>query len=743
MSGADPSTADYLDGTLRSAIGSLNVPVGVVPSSGDLDALWAMFRAQSLSRHTDLLARRVRGSGHGYYTIGSSGHEANAAVAVATRPTDPALLHYRSGAFYVARSVQAGSRTDPADDILAGMFAHTDEPIAGGRHKVFGHPDTAVIPQTSTIASHLPRAVGVAFALGRAKKLQTPLRWPLDAIAICSFGDASANHSTALGAINAACHLAYQHLPVPLLFVCEDNGLGISVRTPPGWIEASFRSRPGLRYVAVDGADAEATLQTCREAADWVRTNRRPLFLHLRTVRFLGHAGTDVERGYRSVDEIRASHALDPILGTARALCSHGVEPVALVEAYGDCRAHVEALATQRLALGRELTSAREVMATIAPRPESSVAPPAPEPIPSTTPTGGSTLAQAINSALATIIEETPGALLFGEDVAAKGGVYGVTKGLRNRFGAGRVFDTLLDEQSILGVALGTAVSGLLPIAEIEYLAYLHNAEDQIRGEAATLQFFSQGAYRNGMIVRIAGYGYQKGFGGHFHNDDSIAVLRDIPGIVIASPARPADAAAMLATLAASALEHGTVGVMLEPIALYHQAHLHVEGDGLWLESIEDAAPAGIGSVRRYLPASTDIELPEADASTAGQAEVTIVTWGNGLWMSLRVAERMARAPEPVRCEVVDLRWIAPLPVEAVLASRPRRILVVDETRRSGGVSEGIIAGLMDRSYPGPLARVTSKDSFIPLGDAANLVLLSESEIELGIRDLAARPTVE
>ena len=133
-----------------------------------------------------------------------------------------------------------------------------------------------------------------------------------------------------------------------------------------------------------------------------------------------------------------------------------------------------------------------------------------------------------------------------------KGGVYGVTRGLQKRFGAGRVFDTLLDETSILGLALGAALTGFVPVPEIQYLAYLHNAEDQLRGEAATLQFFSQGQYRNGMVVRVAGYGYQKGFGGHFHNDNALGVLRDIPGLVIASPARPDDAAAMLATPAST-----------------------------------------------------------------------------------------------------------------------------------------------------------------------------------------------
>jgi 2-oxoisovalerate dehydrogenase E1 component len=735
----DPASPLALESALLEAFAQLDsaqlsaaeIEANDAAAATDSSELWALFTAQCLSRHTDLLARRLRAQGVGYYTIGSAGHESNAAVALAARPTDPALLHYRSGGFYVARSLQAATASkpaDPVDDILAGMFAHTDEPGAGGRHKVFGHPGTAVIPQTSTIASHLPRAVGVALAISRARKMNVSTRWPTDAIAICSFGDASANHSTALGAINAACNLAYQQLPIPLLFVCEDNGIGISVRTPSGWIEASYRDRPGLRYAMVDGADAVSTLATSHELVDWVRRTRRPAFLHLRTVRFLGHAGTDVERGYRSVEEIRAGFDRDPILGTARALHVAGIPGAQLAAAYRRCGDEVEATAQERLERGVELSSAREVMSVLAPRPEAPVDARSNEAFPNGPATGGSTLAQAINSTLGEILDDDPGSLMFGEDVAVKGGVYGVTKGLRQQFGAARVFDTLLDEQSILGVALGTAVSGLLPIAEIQYLAYLHNAEDQLRGEAATLQFFSQGAYRNGMIIRIAGYGYQKGFGGHFHNDNSIAVLRDLPGIVVASPARPADAAAMLRALAESARNHGTVGVLLEPIALYHTADLHEPGDGLWLEPMPETGgdTAAIGTVRRYGPED---------------AEVTIVTWANGLWMSLRVAARLAAAPEPIRCNVVDLRWVAPLPIDAVLAGAPRRVLVVDETRRTGGVSEGIVTGLIDHGYSGPVARVTSKDSFIPLGDAAKLILLSEDEIEVGVREIAHRPT--
>ena len=190
--------------------------------------------------------------------------------------------------------------TDPLRDVLLGIVAATDEPISGGRHKVFGRRDLNVIPQTSTIASQLPRAVGVAFSIGRAAKIGARCPWPADAVAVCSFGDASANHSTAIGAINTAAHAAYQGLPLPLLFLCEDNGIGISTKTPTGWIAANFGHREGLEYFAADGSDLLAAYATANAAADWVRAHRKPAFLHLRTVRLMGHAGSDFEAAYRT-----------------------------------------------------------------------------------------------------------------------------------------------------------------------------------------------------------------------------------------------------------------------------------------------------------------------------------------------------------------------------------------------------------------------------------------------------------
>ncbi|MEU5721505.1 thiamine pyrophosphate-dependent enzyme [Micromonospora sp. NPDC047738] len=899
----------------------------------------ALFDAQLTSRLLDLAGRWLRSFGEGYYTIGSAGHEGNAAVAAALRPTDPALLHYRSGAFYCLRAAQAaggfpvaptdaepagdddpadaepgaratataripdprravesfpagpsdagsalgapidrpqgdreggraaadprpdpgprgldrspdeapgvdaaadsavsggdsaeptagGAETtadgvpaerpatppvavrpepatspptrsgdhpdhhpalaeagvavaaarpalpapDPADayaeaarDVLRGMVASAQEPIAGGRHKVFGRADLAVIPTTSTIASHLPRAVGMGLALERLRRVgsrRVPGRtaeaggdpatgspWPPDAIVVCSFGDASVNHATATAAFNTAGWYDHTGLRIPVLFVCEDNGLGISVRSPTGWVAATLRAKPGIRYFAADGSDPAEAYRVAGEAAAWVRRHRRPAVLHLITVRLMGHAGADAETAYRSPAEIAADVARDPLLATARLLVAAGyATSEELLARYDERGWQIRRIAEEVLDEPK-LASPAEVVAELAPRrpvrifravadaADRAAGPNAgarAEAFGGKPPelAGPLTLAQSINAALADGMLDHPGMAVFGEDVAAKGGVYGVTKGLRDRFGGARVFDTLLDETSILGLGLGAGVAGMLPVPEIQYLAYLHNAEDQLRGEAATMRFFSRGAFRNPMVVRVAGLAYQEGFGGHFHNDNSVAVLRDVPGLVVAVPARPDDAAPMLRTCLAAAAVDGSVCAFLEPIALYHTRDLYADGDGEWLA---EYAPPGAW-------AAGHVPIGRARVYGVGSAEdITIITFGNGVRMSLRAAAVLA--DEGVGIRVVDLRWLAPLPVADIVreASATGRVLVVDETRRSGGVGEGVLAALVDGGYVGAARRVAGLDSFVPLGPAARQVLVSAEAITQGARTLLAR----
>jgi 2-oxoisovalerate dehydrogenase E1 component len=698
-----------------------------------------VFRCQLLSRHLDLEAREMRARNEGFYTIGSAGHEANAAVGFLCRTTDPAFLHYRSGGFMMARLGKSAD-CDPVYETCLSLAASSEDPVSGGRHKVWGSDRSLwVLPQTSTIASHLPKAVGTAIGLEQAIRLRRPLPVPADSIVICSFGDASSNHATALAGFNAAQWAAYQRLPVPVLFVCEDNGIGISVRTPAGWVESNFSRREGLDYFAADGTALPETFEVAARAIEHCRRRRRPTFLHLKVPRLLGHAGTDWEGDYMEMAAIEANEARDPLLAAARLAAATGcLAPAEILALYEQAR-HRVAEAAARAAQRPRLTTAAAVMAPLAPLDADAVHAEAARPADPAArlagwggaarlPEAGSPrhLSLQINRALQDLMIKYPEMTLFGEDVARKGGVYTVTAGLAATFRGNRVFNTLLDETTILGMAQGAAYMGLLPFPEIQYLAYFHNACDQVRGEACSLQFFSHGQWANPMVIRIAGLAYQKGFGGHFHNDNSFTALRDIPGLIVACPARGDDAVGMLRTAAALARVNGRVVAFLEPIALYMTKDLHEDKDGGWLCGYP---PPGefvpFGAPRAYGPAQPDI---------------LVITFGNGVRMALRAARRLEQSAG-ARIRVLDLRWLKPLNDDAIVqeADAAGRVLVLDEGRRTGGIAEEVFTLLDERGRAGlPKARVCGEDTYIPLGPAADTVLVSEDQVDAALSALLA-----
>ncbi|ASR44572.1 MFS transporter [Xanthomonas citri pv. mangiferaeindicae] len=730
--------AEICDANFQQFVRDWRGPVQARPADADAvlpgSALNArgfveLLQSQLISRHLDLMARVLRVQNKVFYTIGSSGHEGNAMVARLTRHTDPAFLHYRSGGFMAERFRKLPGM-DPVMDSALSFAASREDPASGGRHKVWGSKPLWVLPQTSTIASHLPKAFGTAVAIEQARRIGHALPVPDDSIVVCSFGDASSNHATAQTAFNAAAWTAYQKLPAPVLFVCEDNGIGISVKTPDGWIARNFAQRPDLDYFAADGLDLASGYGEVERAVAHCRRTRRPTFLHLRTTRIMGHAGTDFEIEWRSLEELCAVEATDPLLRSAAIALESGLMSAdALLALYEDTRARCFAAAHDADSRPR-LETLAEVMQPLAPyspaqvqaeatRYEHAAARPGvfggEAKLPEAQPPRH--LAIQINQALHDLFAKYPEALLFGEDVAQKGGVYTVTKGLQKAFGPRRVFNTLLDETIVLGLAQGYANMGLLPLPEIQYLAYFHNAGDQIRGEAASLQFFSNGQYRNPMVMRIASLGYQRGFGGHFHNDNSITALRDIPGLVVGCPSRGDDAATMLRTLAALAKVDGRVCAFLEPIALYMTKDLYEAGDGGWLTAYPPPDQAmAFGEERVYAPEATDL---------------LVLTFGNGVPMSLRAA-RTIEAERGWRVRVVDLRWLLPLNEGAIArhVAECDRVLVVDEGRRSAGVGEGIVTAITEAGFGDrPLRRVVGADTFTPLAGAAFLVIPSEADI--------------
>ncbi len=690
-----------------------------------------VFEDQLLSRAIDVEARRLKATGQSFYTISSAGHEHNAVLGTLLRTTDPAMLHYRSGGFMMARGrrgVREGSVSDPVFDTMLSICASADDPISKGRHKVWGSRATWVPPQTSTIASHLPKAVGAAFALGRARRMNIDPGVPDDSIVMCSFGDASANHASALTGISAARYGSRRGNPMPILFVCEDNGIGISVETPRRWIRDTFSSFPHLRYFEADGP-LDSIWAATEEAVDTCRSLRMPVFLRLVTVRLWGHAGSDIETAYRTREAIRDTEAADPLLGCARLLLETGAAtPADLQRLVAETRARVRAAgveATQR----PHLTSVAEIVEPLAPyRPDEARADALvtvdPDvrrrfwegelPEEATSPVKR-TMAAHISSALADEMLKRDEVLIFGEDVGKKGGVYYVTAGLQKRFGVTRVIDTHLDETSILGLAQGAGLLGLLAIPEIQYLAYVHNAVDQLRGEASSLSFFSDGQFQNPMVVRIASWAYQKGFGGHFHNDNSIGGLRDIPGLILATPSRGDDAVRMLRGCVALARTCGRVVAFLEPIALYHEKDLHDGGDGGWLSDY---------------PAPGEHLLP-GEVALHGEGDLLIVTYANGVRMSLQAQRRLADE-HGIHARVLDLRWLNPLPFEALdrAARDAKAVLVVDEARATGGgIADAVVAHLAEAGVSATLGSLRAADTFVPLGPAANLVLVQTDDI--------------
>ncbi|MGB3739967.1 MAG: thiamine pyrophosphate-dependent enzyme [Pontixanthobacter sp.] len=703
-----------------------DLPIGNapgVPQSNTLPHTLAVsiYRSGCLTRALDRTARAMQAAGRGFYTIGSSGHEGMAAVAAALRPTDMAFLHYRDAAFQIQRAEQVIGQTI-AWDMLASFACLTDDPISGGRHKVLGSKALNIPPQTSTIASHLPKAVGAAYSIGAARRHRPEhAAIPPDGIVVCSFGDASLNHSTAQGAINSSGWTAWQSIPMPLLWVCEDNGIGISTKSPPGWIAANLQQRPGIRYFACDGTDMYETFRIAEQAAEYVRTRRKPAVLHIRTIRLYGHAGADVATTYLSRAEVEAEEAGDPLLHSVRLLEQSGaLEPEHALAIYRECIERTERIAAQ-LSSGKHLTDALDVMTSIVP-PKRANRPAAPVSLELREATFGGDLRQMeqpqimsrlINWALTDLMLDHREIAMMGEDIGRKGGVYGVTQKLEKRFGRSRVIDTLLDEQAILGLALGMAQNGFLPIPEIQFLAYYHNAQDQIRGEGATLPFFSEGQFTNPMVVRIAGLGYQKGFGGHFHNDNSFAAIRDVPGVILACPSNGADAVRLLRECVRLARDEQRLVIFLEPIALYPMRDLHEAGDGAWLRHYPvPHERIGFGQVTRH----------------GDGTDLAIVTFGNGTYLSMQAQATLKQ--RGIAARVVDLNWLSPLPEASLLDAIKGcgRVLIVDETRATGGLAEGLMTLLTEKTDL-PHARLCAYDSFIPTGPAYAATMPSKDGI--------------
>ena len=443
-----------------------------------------------------------------------------------------------------ARSTSHGRRqvpgSDGVPDILLGVTAASDEPIAGGRHKVFGHHELAIIPQTSTIASHLPRAVGVAFAIDRAAKLGVDCAWPARCRRRVQLRRRlDQPRDRAVGAQHRRARRAPAARRAAVLRLRGQRPR--DQRADAGRLgRRSARARRQLRYEHAAGGRPAARSRRPASSRHGCAATGGPR-CSISAPCGLGHAGADVE------SPIARPRRSAPIGSATR--CSRTAR-LARRRPEGRTRRRSRARTMTTRArvreVARDAAGARNSSAPRTSCARSRHARPRPR-----SPQrrrrairrgadgrGPLTLAQAINAALADVLDTHPSSGL-------RRGRGGEGRRLRRdpwpacAFGAGRVFDTLLDEtvDSRAGArARRSPASCRSPRSSTSPTCTTPRTSCAARRRRCSS---SPGQYRNGMVVRIAGYGYQKGFGGHFHNDDAVGVLRDIPGLVIASPARP------------------------------------------------------------------------------------------------------------------------------------------------------------------------------------------------------------
>lgn len=298
------------------------------------------------------------------------------------------------------------------------------------------------------------------------------------------------------------------------------------------------------------------------------------------------------------------------------------------------------------------------------------------------------TMIEALNSALALELERDTRVVLFGEDIGANGGVFRVTEHLQKNFGEERVFDTPLAESGIIGTAVGMAVYGLRPIAEIQFAGFLYVSMNQLVSQAARMRYRSAGAFTCPLVVR-APYG-----GGvrtpEMHSDSLEGVFLQTPGLKVVVPSTPYDAKGLLA----SAVADPDPVLFLENIKLYR-------------------------SFRQETPTEHySIPLGKANLVQEGE-DVSIFAYGAMVSVALEAAKQ-ARQETGTSCEVIDLRTVWPLDEEAIVRSveKTGRALVVHEAPRAGGIGAEVTAIINERclySLLKPVGRVTGYDTPFPV----------------------------
>jgi len=554
-------------------------------------------------------------------------------------------------------------------DALLGEICQREGGVNGGRagSPHLSAPEFGFLGENSIVGAGVPIATGVAIASFAKDE---------DRVVVVSIGDGAMNQgATHEGLLFAAAR------NLPVIFICENNGWAemtsssAMVRTEDLADRAAGYGMPGR---VVDGDDPSAVSAAVTQAAEEARAGEGPILLECKTMRLSGHYNRDIQH-YRSKEDIEAAHLADP-LGRLR---------MALLEA-GECTS------------GELAEVDAEVQAVVDTATETVRSMPLPDPatardhLYSSAPAGPTvrvseegeelTYVKAVTSALRTELEARPDVLVYGEDVGVAGGIFGVTRGLQESFGAGRVFDTPIAESAILGSAVGASIEGMRPVVEIMWGDFLLVALDQLINQAANVRYVSRSKLTAPLVVRTQ-HGVTPGSCAQ-HSQSLEALLAHIPGLKVGLSATPQDAYSMLR----SAIADEDPCVVIESRSLYQQkGNVDLSGP---------VAPVGGARIHR-------------DGS-----DVVLITWGQILHTVLEAADHLAR--DGVGAYVLDLRWLTPLDddaIERAVRASAGRVLIVHEANVTGGFGAEVAARIQERHFDyldAPVARLGVSDVRIP-----------------------------
>ena len=676
--------------------------VAPVPDLDDAQ-LVDMLRLLLTTRMADekLLNLQRQGRMPAYYQV--SGQEAHVGAALALRETDWLFTAYRELGMWLARGMS------PISAVGLWMGVPDDDDLWDvNRYRV--------TRLNATIGTHLPHAVG----FGYAERLQGR-----DTVAMAVFGDGATSESDFHAAMNFA-----GVWRTPTVFLCQNNQVAQSTTIDKQTAAETLAAKAdgyGFSGVLVDGMDPLAMYQTAREAVERAAGGGGPTLIEMFTYRFAPHSTYDGTPLYRTSDEEAEWRTRDPITRMRAFLVNRGLweagqeddmragvsaELEALVDQlearpavsrhYSPSQLFARVPASLAEQLNREQQDAGEPVVTLGPD-EVWTADPEPSP---TGETRRLDMTEALKLTLHSAFERDPSLVTLGEDIGTEGGVFRVTEGMLERFGESRVIDTPLCETGIMGAAVGMAMAGLRPVAEIEFAGFVYPAFDQLIGHVARIRWRYRGHLTAPVVTRLPVGTNLDNY--EFHTDSPESFFTHAPGLVVVYPSNPYDAKGLLE----SALASDDPVVFLEPISLYR--------------GLKQDVP-----VEPY-------RIPFERASVARDGtDVTVVSWGPPVRAALTAAETLAA--EGVSTEVIDLRTLYPWDRQTVLESveRTGRLVVAHEAQMTSGFGAEVLAAVTEHglySLEAPPVRVAHMDVFWGPTQLERYSTITADRIAAGIR---------